>query len=116
VDVNKIQFAVGPRYTRTVCTIRSSAASKRHMQLFGQSLFGGAHTFDGVFPDSSGATSSAGSFAFVTGAGLDLSLSKRLGLRLLEADYNRTGLPNNGSNSQDYLRFAFGVTWHIDKR
>jgi hypothetical protein len=34
---------------------------------------------------------------------------------LLEADYVRTWLPNNGSNSQNDLRLSFGIAYHIGK-
>jgi hypothetical protein len=34
-------------------------------------------------------------------------------VRLLEADYVRTQLPNNYSQSQNDVRLAFGVTYHF---
>ena len=44
---------------------------------------------------------------------MSLFFSKSWGVRLLEADYVRTSLPNNASNTQNDLRLAFGVIWHI---
>jgi hypothetical protein len=87
----------------------------RHLQLYGQGLFGGVHAFNGVFPASSGTTSSAGSFALQVGGGMNLFFSKSFGVRLLEMDYVRTALPNSASNTQNDLRLACGVLWHIGR-
>ena len=115
VDVNQIEFAAGPRYTYSAWNGHSGATDHRRLQLFGQGLVGGVHAFDGVFPGTSGATASAGSFALDAGGGLNLFFTKCLGVRLLEADYVRTELPNNGSNIQNDLRLSFGLTYHIGK-
>ena len=64
-------------------------------------------------PCSERMANSAGSFALEAGGGLNLLLSKSFGVRLLEANYVRTSLPNNFSNSQNDMRLAFGMTWHI---
>jgi hypothetical protein len=114
VGLKKVQFTAGPRYTYTAWTGRDAAASRR-LQLFGQGLFGGAHAYKGTFPGPDGVTASAGSFAIEAGGGLNLLFSKSFGARLLEADYVRTSLPNNGSNTQTDLRLAFGMTWHIGR-
>jgi hypothetical protein len=112
VNLSKVQFAAGPRYTYTAWTGRDAAANRR-LQLFGQGLFGGVHAYNGAFPGSSGVVTSAGSFDLEAGGGLNLFFSKALGVRLLEADYVRTSLPNNASNTQNDMRLAFGITWHI---
>lgn len=46
---------------------------------------------------------------------MNLLLSKSLGVRLFEADYVRSSLPNDASNTQNDLRLAAGVTWHIGR-
>ena len=112
VSLKKLQFTAGPRYSYTAWTGRDAAAN-RSLQLFGQGLFGGVHAYDGTFPAPNGVANSAGSFALEAGGGLNLLLSKSFGVRLLEADYVRTSLPNNFSNSQNDMRLAFGMTWHI---
>ncbi len=114
VNLSKVQFVVGPRYTYTAWTGRDAAANRR-LQLFGQGLFGGVHAYNGTFPGSSGVVTSAGSFALEVGGGLNLLFSKTLGVRLLEADYVRTSLPNNASNTQNDVRLAVGITWHIGR-
>jgi hypothetical protein len=111
VDANKISFLGGPRYTWTG---QSSKANQRRLQIFGQGLFGEAHGFDGLYPAVGGATTSANSFAVQAGGGLNLYLNKSWGIRLLEADYVRTTLPNASANAQNDMRLAFGLTYHIE--
>ncbi|MGD0346938.1 MAG: hypothetical protein ABSA85_09280 [Terracidiphilus sp.] len=114
VDLSKIQFAAGPRYTYTAWTGRGAAGNRR-LQLFGQGLFGDAHFYNGAFPTPNGLENSGDSFALEAGGGLNLLFSKSLGVRLLEADYVRTSLPNNAANRQNDLRIAAGITWHIGR-
>ena len=115
VDVNKVAFMAGPRYTYTAWTGQAATTDVRRMQLYGQVLFGGVHAFNGVFPATAGTTSSATSFALQAGAGLNLFFSKNFGVRLLEVDYVRTALPNSASNTQNDLRLACGLLWHIGR-
>jgi len=109
VDVNKISYIGGPRYTWTAWT----GAKDRRLQIFGQGLFGGSHGFDGLYPTSTGTTSSANAFAIQAGGGLNLYLNRNWGLRLLEADYVRTEFPNDADDVQNDFRLAFGVVYHI---
>jgi hypothetical protein len=114
VDINKISYQGGPRYTRTAWT-RAAAGSRPgpRLQIFGEALFGGVHAFDGAFPTSTGLKPAANSFALQAGGGINLFISRRIGVRLLQADYVRTQLPNNYSKSQNDLRLAFGVNYHF---
>jgi hypothetical protein len=113
IDVNKMTYQAGPRYTYTARASDAGVAAMLRFQVFGEGLFGGAHAFNGVFPTSTGTTSSAGSYAIQAGGGLDVFFFRNFGVRLLEADYVRTALPNGASNIQNDLRLAFGVTYHI---
>jgi hypothetical protein len=54
--------------------------------------------------------------ALDAGGGVNILFSERFGVRLLEADYVRTALPNNGSNVQNDLRVSFGVTYRLGRR
>jgi hypothetical protein len=116
VDVSKIAFLAGPRYTYTAWRGQAGPASQRRLQLFAQGLFGGAHALDGLYPASSGLATSASSFAVQAGGGVNLYLTRSFGVRLLQADYVRTNLPNAAANAQNDLRLAFGVTYHVGKR
>jgi len=116
VDANKITYLVGPRYTWTAWQGHVTAADNRRLQVFGQALFGGTHSFNSYYPALPAATSSANSLAIQAGGGLNLYLTRNLGLRLLEADYVRTALPNTASNLQNDMRLSVGLTYHIGRR
>lgn len=47
-------------------------------------------------------------FAFAVGGGLDIKVGKRLGLRVIQADYLQT---NNYDKSQNNLRLGAGITF-----
>ena len=116
VDANKITYMAGPRYTWTAWPGHPSAADNRRLQIFGQGLFGWTHGFNGLYPATSGATSSAKSLAMQAGGGLNLYFTRNFGLRLLEADYVRTVLPNGAANIQSDMRLSVGLAYHIGKR
>ena len=111
VDVNKISYLAGPRYTFTAW--KAGAADPRRLQIFAQGLFGGAHGFDGIYPAMPAATSTANSFAIQAGGGLNLYLTKSFGIRLIEADYVRDAFPNAAANVQNDMRLSFGITYHV---
>ena len=114
VDVKKITYLAGPRYTWTAWKGNASAADPLRLQVFAQGLYGGAHGFHGFYPASGGAaTTNASSQAMQAGGGLNLYLTRNFGLRLLEADYVRTALPNGAANIQNDLWLSAGVTWHF---
>ena len=110
VNIAKIAFLAGPRYSWTSYV---GDPYRPRLQVFGQGLFGGAHAFDGVYPTSTGTTPTASSFAIEAGGGINIFLTRNFGLRVIEADYVRTALPNGTSNVQDDLRLAFGITYRL---
>jgi hypothetical protein len=116
MDANKITYLAGPRYTWTAWQGHVTAADNRRLQVFGQALFGGTHSFNSYYPALPAATSSANSLAIQAGGGLNLYLTRNLGLRLLEADYVRTALPNTATNLQNDMRLSVGLTYHIGRR
>jgi OmpA family len=110
VDVNKISFMGGPRYTYTAW---GAAGEKPRFQIYAQGLFGGVHAFDGVFPAPSGTVPTAGSLAIQAGGGFNLFLTRHIGVRVVEASYVRTELPNNGNDTQNDLRLGAGLVYHF---
>jgi len=70
------------------------------------------HAIDGVYPSSSGPASTANAFSLQTGAGVNVFLTPRFSLRLIQAEYVRTDLPNGAGNDQNDLRLSFGVVFH----
>jgi hypothetical protein len=116
LDANKIAYLGGPRYTYTAWQDHAGAASnRRRLQIFAQGLFGGVHGFNGLYPATTGTTTSASSMAVQAGGGMNFLFSKSLGVRLFEGDYVRTSLPNNGSNTQTDLRLSCGIVYRIEK-
>lgn len=109
VDVNKIAFLAGPRYTYTL----KPESAKHSFQIFGEALVGGAHAFNTAIPSASGLKSSASSMALQTGGGFNLPVARGFGVRLLEVDYVRTALPNNSSDVQNDFRIGAGLTYHL---
>jgi hypothetical protein len=109
VGLSKTTFAAGPRYTWDMAKI----ARRFPLQIFGQSLFGDAYAFNGVFPVASGTETSANSFSMQFGGGANLGLWRGFGVRLIEVQYVRTSFPNDFSNSQNDVRLSAGITWRI---
>ena len=115
-NTNKITYLIGPRYTWTAWRGNAGVADNR-LQIFGQGLFGLTYGFNGIYPatpiSNSNSNSSANSLAMQAGGGLNYYFNRNFGLRVLEADYVRTALPNGGSNIQNDLRLSAGFTWHF---
>ena len=112
VNLSQFILMAGPRYTYDSSRWTERGFAKKHATyLFGEWLLGGVHAYNSVFPSSAGTTPSASAFSMQLGGGANMELKKGWGLRLLELDYVRTTLPNNGSNSQNDLRIGFGVSY-----
>jgi len=92
-------FTTGVRY--------SPPLKRTRYQPFGQLLIGYSH-LSGPFTQSQVATSSNG-FAAHLGGGLDARVSRRLALRLIEADYLVTTFDNGVNNHQNLLRLSAGI-------
>lgn len=107
LDLKKFDFMAGPRYLHRVYALKGSKA--RTLDLFGEGLFGGAHAYNGAFPSAAGLSQTATSFSLAAGGGADLNLGRSLAWRLFQADYVRTTMPNNYSNTQNDLRLGAGL-------
>jgi hypothetical protein len=110
IDLDKVMFAMGPRYTYSP---KLRMGKGRGIAVFGEELFGGIHGFNTIFPSSTGTVGAASSFAMQFGGGLDLRFAKHIGIRAVEADYVRSTLPNNAGNAQNDLRLAGGISFHL---
>jgi hypothetical protein len=101
VGLDIVTATFGPRY-------RWSPAHHRY-SLFGHALLGEANGFNGIFPGAGAASDSANSLALQLGGGLDLPVKHRLLLRVFEADWLRTQLPNADTGVQNNIGLAAGV-------
>jgi hypothetical protein len=110
VPVNVVVGAFGPRYT-------FRPVGKRHpVNIFVQGLLGEANGFDGLYPSAAGTTTSATSIAYEAGGGIDISCARHVSIRLLQAHWERTELPNATNDVQNTLRLGIGVVFHTSHR
>ena len=81
---------------------------------FGQILAGVAHGSGSLVDRQNPSVSnSGGTFAGNAGGGVDLSLTRRLSIRLVEADYLATTFNNGDNDHQNNLRLSSGVVFHF---
>lgn len=76
---------------------------------FGQALFGGTHAGGRLYSPAGGFSGSTNKFAMRVGGGIDFDLNARWSLRLFEADYFLTKLPNGSNNRQNNLWLGTGL-------
>ncbi|HEX2999663.1 MAG TPA: hypothetical protein VHR86_05445 [Armatimonadota bacterium] len=116
VDVNKVSFVVGPRYSYDTTRFTERWLKSRKTSVFGETLMGATHAFNGLFPSGmQGIKSGTNAFAAQIGGGVNVSLAKGFGLRPFQMDYIYTALPNTGTDAQHDIRLSIGVTYHIGK-
>ncbi len=96
---SKVAFVAGPRYTHPL----------RRFRIYGEALFGGVHGFNATFPSLEGPQVSANAFSMQAGGGLDTDWKRHIAIRIVEASYVRTDLPNGGSAIQNDLKLATGI-------
>ena len=102
VNLDMMAALAGPRYNWRL-------AGRSGLTLFAQALPGAVYGFHSVFPSAAGARESATGLALKCGGGVNYAFSPRLGLRLIEADWLHTQLPNGAENTQNNLFFASGL-------
>ena len=112
VDLTMVTATFGPTYT---WGLPRHGKSQREWKIFGESLLGVANGLDSVFPNAAGAQSSSNSLALQVGGGADLDLSRHIAVRVLQADWLRTELPNAASNVQNNLQLGAGIVFQLPK-
>ena len=95
--------------------LRMRVANHTRLQPFGQGLFGGVHGFDSYFPAPVGKlpTSYDTSFALAVGGGLDVTVSKHIWIRAVQADYFYSELRNIQGDRQHQFRIGAGVLFRV---
>ncbi len=109
VPVNLIVGTFGPSYSL------QSRLAKHPAMFFVHGLIGEANGFKGVYPKSTAPDSSANGLAARVGGGLDLKVSHHISIRLIEAHWLRTQLPNSMTNIQNDLELGAGMVFRITK-
>jgi hypothetical protein len=98
--LSQVTTTFGPRY-------RWHAGHR--LSLYGEGLVGEANGFRSIFPTNSGSQSGANSLATQVGGGMDYSISGRFAVRVFDAAWSRTQLPNSTDNVQNNLLLGSGV-------
>jgi outer membrane immunogenic protein len=102
-----LTYMAGPRLSIPLRTARETGK----FTPFAQVLFGGVHATEGAFPSGSTLSSTANSLAMSVGGGLQVGLNQRVSLRLIQAEYLYTRLPNSIDNYQNSYRIGAGVVY-----
>ena len=80
---------------------------------YAQALFGAAHASDSYFPSSTSYSTSATSFAYQAGGGIDYTLTRHIGIKVIEAQYLHTGFPNGTNGAQNHLMLGAGIVFRL---
>lgn len=102
-------YMAGPRFTHSL----GKGQEQPKMSVFGQVLAGGVHASNGLYPVDGAYRNSADSFALSIGSGLQRRIGDRISLRLVQADYLYTRLPNYFDNYQGSFRLGAGVAFRL---
>lgn len=84
---------------------------QRKVTPFAQTLFGGLLASNGV-----GTPGPQNHFAMTAGGGLDVSVSRHLAVRPVQAEYFMTRYPDGLSDRQDNFRYSAGVVLYVGNR
>jgi hypothetical protein len=103
-----LTYMAGPRRSFALGRIKNHRVSA-----FAQVLVGGVHASDGLFPNGVAIKSSANAFAFSSGGGVGVTVNRHLTLRLIQADYLYTQLPNAYNNYQGSFRLGTGIVFRV---
>ena len=101
-------YMAGPRYTLPL-----GRGERRRFSAFAQVLLGGVHASDGIFPDGASTKNTASAFAMSAGSGVEARLKRHISLRLIQADYLYTRLPNFNDNYESNFRLGAGVVFRL---
>jgi hypothetical protein len=103
VGLDVVTTTFGPR-----CTLQ---LPRHGFSFFGETLVGEANGFHSTFPGPNAATDDAGSLALLTGGGLNARGNDHISVRVLDAHWLRTQLPNGTSNVQNNFRVGAGLVF-----
>lgn len=95
---------VGPRY---------SWSKWAKWTPYAQGLFGGALGSGTLYGPDAATSGNASGFAMSAGGGLNWNVTQHVSIRLFQAEYLMTRLPNSINNYQNNIRITAGVVFRI---
>jgi peptidoglycan-associated lipoprotein len=101
VGLDLIAYTAGLRYT--------VIPERGRYNYFGEVLGGAVHGANSIFPTGNHFSTSGNSLALQMGGGINIPMSRRLALRVVEADWLRTQLPNATTGIQNNFRLGAGI-------
>ena len=99
IPLSLVTVTFGPRYRLHVA---------RKLSVYGEVLVGEANGFSSIFPATGNSQDSANGLALQLGGGVDYRFGSRYALRLINASYLRTQLPNSADNVENNLQLGAG--------
>lgn len=82
---------------------------------FAHALFGGGHA-GGTLYSGSGGLGANSAFVLTTGGGVDIGISPRVAIRVIQADYVYTRFLNGSNNRQNNVRIGAGLVFRLGSR
>jgi hypothetical protein len=112
IDIHQATFVLGPRYTYNWGHITPTAWNRKSGVFF-EGGVGYTVATSGYYPVGGAVSDHSSALSYQAGGGINLHLYHRLDLRVIEADIIQTKLPNGGNNTQNNIRYATGINFHL---
>ena len=112
IDLSEYTYLGGLRYTLGT---GSQSSAPRRLQIFAEGLGGRVNAFNSLFPstNSTGVMKNADSLEIEGGGGIDWRVGRKIGFRVVQADFVQTYLPNGQLNIQRNVRVSSGFSAHF---
>jgi hypothetical protein len=112
IDIHQVEFVGGLRYTHNFGHI-TPAAYGRKAGVFVEAKGGYTIAMQGLFPVNGVVMPNASALTYEGGGGFNFHIYQRFDVRLVQAEYVVTQLPNGGTNQQAAVRLSSGVNFHF---
>ncbi|MDE1163181.1 MAG: hypothetical protein PW792_14755 [Acidobacteriaceae bacterium] len=112
IDIQHIEGLGGLRYTYNWGHITPEASSRK-LGVFVEAKGGYTLGTSGLYPVNGVVQNHASGLTYAGGGGVNVHVYHRFDLRLVDAQYVITKLPNGTTNQQNTLRVSAGVNFHF---
>lgn len=112
IDIHHVEVLGGLRYTYNLGHITPMAWGRKG-GVFAEGKAGYTFATSGLYPVNGVIATKASALTYAGGAGLNFHIFHRFDLRLIQAEYVISTLPNGGTNQQNTLRVGSGLNFHF---